>query len=82
VTDVSVVVIAHDVRDEVLRAFESVSACRGGLEVQAILVDNGSTDGTRRRCASAFRGSRSCACTATRGSRRATTAWAAAGAGM
>jgi N-acetylglucosaminyl-diphospho-decaprenol L-rhamnosyltransferase len=45
-TDVTIVIIAHDVRDEVLRAWASVDAGRDGLEVHGVLVDNGSSDGT------------------------------------
>lgn len=45
-TDVSVVVIGHDVRDEVLRAWASVEAHAGPVAVQRIYVDNGSSDGT------------------------------------
>jgi N-acetylglucosaminyl-diphospho-decaprenol L-rhamnosyltransferase len=46
VPDVSVIVIAHDVRDEVLRCLESVRAHAGGTVVETLLVDNGSGDGT------------------------------------
>jgi GT2 family glycosyltransferase len=46
VVDVSVIVIAHNVRDEVLEALRSVEDHRGGLAVETILVDNASTDGT------------------------------------
>jgi GT2 family glycosyltransferase len=46
VPDVSVVVVAHDVRDEVLACLASVQAHAGPLTVETFLVDNGSADGT------------------------------------
>jgi N-acetylglucosaminyl-diphospho-decaprenol L-rhamnosyltransferase len=52
--DVTVIVIAHNVRDEVLRCLESVRSCSGGLTVQTVVVDNGSTDGTAAAVADAF----------------------------
>jgi hypothetical protein len=45
-TEVSIIVIAHDVRDEVHACLESVAAHHDGLAVETILVDNGSSDGT------------------------------------
>lgn len=42
----SVIVVAHDVREEVLACLASVNAHSDGLQVQTVLVDNGSTDGT------------------------------------
>lgn len=42
----SVIVIACDVREEVLRCLESIESYAGGLTVETILVDNGSSDGT------------------------------------
>jgi hypothetical protein len=51
---VTVIVIAHDVRDEVIRCLDSVGRFAGGLAVQTILVDNGSTDGTAEAVAGAF----------------------------
>ena len=44
--DVSVIVIAHDVREEVLTCLASVEAHRGDLTVESIVVDQGSSDGT------------------------------------
>jgi N-acetylglucosaminyl-diphospho-decaprenol L-rhamnosyltransferase len=46
VTDVSVIIIGHNVADEVLRAFTAVDAHAGDVDVQRMYVDNGSTDGT------------------------------------
>lgn len=42
----SVIVVAWNVRDLVLDCLRSVEARRGGLDVELILVDNGSEDGT------------------------------------
>jgi len=44
--DVSVIVIAYDVRDEVLACLESVELHAGDISVELLLVDNGSSDGT------------------------------------
>ena len=44
--DVSVIVIAHDVCEEVLTCLASIEAHRGSLAVESIVVDNGSSDGT------------------------------------
>lgn len=44
--DVTAIVIAHDVRDEVRSCLESLELHRGALKVQQIVVDNGSGDGT------------------------------------
>jgi GT2 family glycosyltransferase len=44
--DVSVIVIGHNVRDEILEALESIDRYRDSLTLQTIVVDNGSTDGT------------------------------------
>jgi GT2 family glycosyltransferase len=52
--DVSVIVIAHDVRDDVLVCLESVRRWPGPLVVETILVDNGSTDGTADAVAAEF----------------------------
>jgi GT2 family glycosyltransferase len=54
VTDVSVIVIAMDVRDEVLACLASVKANASGLEVETILVDNASSDGTAEAVAGEF----------------------------
>lgn len=45
-SDLSVIIIAHDVRDEVLAAWASVEACADGVDVEGFLIDNGSRDGT------------------------------------
>jgi GT2 family glycosyltransferase len=52
--DVSVIVIGHNVRDEVHTALKSIEENRGELAVETILVDNGSTDGTAESVAEAF----------------------------
>ena len=52
--DVSVIVIAYDVRDEVLACLESVERHAGSLDVEVILVDNGSSDGTVAAVAARF----------------------------
>jgi GT2 family glycosyltransferase len=44
--DVSIVVVAHSVRNELERCFESIRA-HAVVPVETILVDNGSTDDTR-----------------------------------
>ena len=46
VTDVSIIVIAHDVRDEVLACLRSVDEHAAPMSAETIVVDNGSTDGT------------------------------------
>ena len=42
----TIVVVAHSVREELERCFESI-ARHSGLPVETILVDNASTDGTQ-----------------------------------
>ena len=54
VPDVSIVVVAHDVRDEVLRCLASVEAHAAPVTYELFLVDNGSTDGTAEAVESAF----------------------------
>ena len=54
--DVSIIVVAHDVRDEVLACLGSVEEHQAGLAVETILVDNGSTDGTTDAVEAAFPG--------------------------
>ena len=54
--DVSVIVIAHNVRDEVLHCFASVYSHCAPLQVQCVLVDNASTDGTSDAVADRFPG--------------------------
>jgi GT2 family glycosyltransferase len=44
--DVSIIVIARDVRAEVLACFASIECHAGDVTVETILVDNGSRDGT------------------------------------
>lgn len=45
-TDLSVIVVAADVREEVLECLGSVERHGGDLTVETLLVDNGSRDGT------------------------------------
>ena len=54
VVDVSIIVIAANVRDEVFRCFRSIDDHSGPLEVESILVDNGSRDGTADEVAAHF----------------------------
>jgi len=49
---VSIVVVAHSVRDELERCFDSITR-HAGVPVETILVDNASTDGTREWVADA-----------------------------
>ena len=51
--DVSVIVVAHDVREEVLACLASVEQ-HAGVGTEVFLVDNGSTDGTAEAVASVF----------------------------
>jgi hypothetical protein len=44
--DVSVIVIGHNVREEILDALESIERYSGSFRLQTIVVDNGSSDGT------------------------------------
>jgi GT2 family glycosyltransferase len=44
--DLTAIILAHDVRDEVRTCLRSLREHAGGLSVQAIVVDNGSRDGT------------------------------------
>jgi N-acetylglucosaminyl-diphospho-decaprenol L-rhamnosyltransferase len=46
VPDVSIIVIAHDVREELHECFASIEQHAAAVRVEAILVDNASTDGT------------------------------------
>ena len=54
VTDVSVIVVAHEVRDEVLACLASVEEHAAPATCELLLVDNGSTDGTAEAVAEAF----------------------------
>jgi hypothetical protein len=54
--DLTAIIIAHDVRDEVLACLTSLEAHRGALEVQTIVVDNASADGTADATERAFPG--------------------------
>ena len=56
--DVSIIVVAFDVRAEVLRCLASIEDHADGLGVETILVDNGSRDGTADAVAAAFPGVR------------------------
>ena len=44
--DLSVIVVAHDVREEVLACLDSLREHRGELRLQVLVVDNASSDGT------------------------------------
>jgi GT2 family glycosyltransferase len=50
--DLTAIVIAHDVRDEVLACLESLERHHGDLRLQIVVVDNGSRDGTADAVAS------------------------------
>jgi len=52
--DASVIVVAHDVRDEVLACFESVERYAAPATYELFLVDNASGDGTAEAVAAAF----------------------------
>ena len=52
--DVSVIVIGHDVRDEILAALASIRDHAGAIVTEAIVVDNGSSDGTTEAVRRAF----------------------------
>lgn len=52
--DVSVIVVAHDVRDEVLACLESVERHAAPATYELLLVDNASRDGTAAAVAEAF----------------------------
>ena len=45
-TEISIIVISHNVRDELDVCLRSIAQCRGAVSVETILVDNGSNDGT------------------------------------
>jgi N-acetylglucosaminyl-diphospho-decaprenol L-rhamnosyltransferase len=44
--DLSIVVVAHNGRERVLQTATSALAAAGGLDMELLVVDNGSTDGT------------------------------------
>ena len=52
--EVSIIVIAHDVRDEVLACLDSVERHATPARVETILVDNDSSDGTAEAVAARF----------------------------
>jgi GT2 family glycosyltransferase len=52
--DVTVIVIAHDVVEELRTCFASIREHSGDLETEVILVDNASTDGTAEAMAREF----------------------------
>jgi N-acetylglucosaminyl-diphospho-decaprenol L-rhamnosyltransferase len=54
VPDVTVIVVAHDVRDEVLACFGSVEQHAAPASYELLLVDNASTDGTAEAVAERF----------------------------
>ncbi len=53
IPDLTAIIIAFDVRDEVLSCLESLDRHRGALTLQTIFVDNASTDGTADAVAAA-----------------------------
>jgi N-acetylglucosaminyl-diphospho-decaprenol L-rhamnosyltransferase len=52
--DVSIVIIGHDARDETLGCLASIAQWSGALAVEAIYVDNGSSDGSVEAVRAAF----------------------------
>ena len=54
--DLTAIVLAHDVRDEVRECLTSLREHAGGLKVQPIVVDNGSGDGTAEMVRREFAG--------------------------
>ena len=52
--DVTVIVVAHDVRDEVLACLASVEEHSAPVKAEVVLVDNDSRDGTAETVAEAF----------------------------
>ena len=46
VADLSVVIVSWNTRELLLRCLAALDAAAGGLRVDSIVVDNGSTDGT------------------------------------
>jgi len=52
--DVSIVILAHDERAELLHCLDSIERHSGPLRTETILVDNGSTDGTAAAVAEHF----------------------------
>ena len=54
VPDVTVIVLAHDVRDEVLACLASVDKHATPVKAEVVLVDNASRDGTAEAVAEAF----------------------------
>jgi GT2 family glycosyltransferase len=52
--DVTVIVVAHDVREEVLACLGSVEEHAAPVEAEVVLVDNASRDGTAEAVAEAF----------------------------
>jgi GT2 family glycosyltransferase len=54
--DVTVIVVAHDVRDEVLACLASVKEHAAPVQAEVVLVDNASHDGTAEAVAEAFPG--------------------------
>lgn len=54
--DVSIIVIAYDVRDEVIACLESIERHAGDVSYEVILVDNASSDGLAAAVADRFPG--------------------------
>lgn len=67
VPEVSIIVIAHDVREEVHACLRSIEEHRDRIEVETILVDNGSSDGTVESVAQRFPDTRIVALSRNRG---------------
>jgi GT2 family glycosyltransferase len=58
VTDVSIIVVAADVREEVLECLAAIDRHAGSVAVETILVDNGSRDGTADAVRARYPGTR------------------------
>jgi N-acetylglucosaminyl-diphospho-decaprenol L-rhamnosyltransferase len=52
--DVTVIVVAHDVRDEVLACLASVEEHSSSVKAEVVLVDNASRDGTAEAVSETF----------------------------
>jgi glycosyltransferase involved in cell wall biosynthesis len=54
--DLTVIIIGHQVKHELVGCLESLKAHAGGLRLQVVYVDNGSTDGSAQAAEEAFPG--------------------------